>query len=72
MRSGRYQFQRPSSFISDGTSSARTIVASRKIAIASPKPNSCRPTKLPLMRPEKAAIMITAAAVMMRPVCSRP
>jgi hypothetical protein len=35
-------------------------------------PNSCRPTNEPAVKPEKAAIMISAAAVMMRPVCSRP
>src|SRR5690242_11085864 len=45
-RSGKYQFQRPSNAIVAGTSSARTIVASRKIAAARPRPNSCSPTKL--------------------------
>ena len=59
-------------FITAGTSTARTRVASSRIAVDSPKPNSCRPTKLPKVKPEKAAIMMIAHAVMMRPVCSRP
>ena len=36
---GRYQFQSPSSFIVAGRSTARTIVASSRIAAASPTPN---------------------------------
>ena len=36
---GRYQFQSPSSFIVAGRSTARTIVASSRIAVASPTPN---------------------------------
>lgn len=70
--SGSSQFNRPSSFIVAGTSSARTSVASRKIAAASPTPNSCSPTNRPKPNPENAAIMMIAAAVMIRPVCWRP
>ena len=36
---GRYQFQSPSSFIDAGRSTPRTIVASIRIAVASPTPN---------------------------------
>ena len=71
-RAGRYQFQSPMIFITAGTSTARTSVASSRIAAERPRPNSCRPTKLPKVKPEKAAIMMIAAAVMIRPVCSRP
>ena len=70
--SGRYQFQSPMIFMNDGTRIIRTTVASRNIAAASPTPNSCRPTKLPAMKPANAATMMIAAAVMIRPVCSRP
>jgi hypothetical protein len=35
---GRYQFHLPSSFIVEGTNTARTIVASIRIAAASPTP----------------------------------
>src|SRR5579884_1979681 len=69
---GSHQFQRPKNAIRLGTSSERTTVASTKIATASPSPNSCRPTMRPATKPENAAHMITAAAVMMRPVRSRP
>jgi hypothetical protein len=55
-----------------GTSTARTTVASSRIAAERPSPNSCRPTKLPVRKPANAAIMMIAAAVMMRPVCSSP
>ena len=71
-RLGRYQFQSPSSFISAGTMIARTIVASSRIAAERPMPNSCKPTNEPVVKPENAAIMINAAAVMIRPVCSSP
>ncbi len=69
---GSHQFQRPRIAIMLGTSSERTIVASRKIATARPMPNSCSPTIRPATKPEKAAHMIIAAAVMIRPVRSRP
>jgi hypothetical protein len=36
---GRYQFQRPSSFIAAGSTTTRTIVASIRIAAASPTPS---------------------------------
>lgn len=70
--SGRYQFQRSSFFIVAGTSRARTIGASRRIAADRPMPNSWRLTKRPEVKPEKAAIMMIVAAVMVRPVCWRP
>ena len=60
------------SFIVAGTSTARTTVASSSTAADRPRPNSWRPTKLPARNPENAAIMMIAAAVMMRPVCSSP
>ena len=55
-----------------GTSSARTIVTSMRIAIARPKPNCCRPTIEPATKPMNAANMISPAAVTMRPVLARP
>jgi hypothetical protein len=44
---GSHQFHQPSTAISDGTSSARTIVASTTIATARPSPNSCSPAIRP-------------------------
>ena len=55
-----------------GTSSERTIVASTRIATARPSPNCCRPTIRPATKPENAAHMMIAAAVMIRPVRSSP
>ena len=69
---GSHQFQRPKIAIMLGTSSERTIVASTRIATASPSPNSCRPTIRPATKPENAAHMMIAAAVMIRPVRSSP
>jgi len=48
------------------------MVASTKIATARPKPNSCRPTTRPAMKPENAATITIAAAVTIRPVRSSP
>ena len=69
---GSHQFQRPRIAIMLGTRMQRTIVASTKIATARPSPNSCRPTMFPARNPENAAHMMTAAAVMIRPVRSSP
>ena len=69
---GSHQFQRPSTAIRLGTRSARTIVASMRIATARPSPNCCSPTIRPATKPENAATMITAAAVTIRPVRSSP
>src|SRR5206468_12226080 len=69
---GSHQFQRPKSAISAGTRIARTIVASIRIAKASPAPNSCSPAMRPARKPEKAATMISAAAVTIGPVRWRP
>ena len=48
---GSHQFQRPRIAIMLGTRMQRTIVASTKIATASPSPNSCSPTMLPARKP---------------------
>ena len=50
-----------------GTSTSRTTVASRKIAVASPTPIILIAGSLPRMKPEKTATMISAV-VMVRPV----
>ena len=71
-RSGRYQFQSPEQLHRRRDEDRAHDVASRRIAADSPIPNSCRPTKLPAEKPANAAIMMIAAAVMMRPVCSSP
>jgi hypothetical protein len=53
--------------MNDGTSTARTIVASSAIAIARPAPNSRNAGISPAIKPLNAAIMISAAAVITRP-----
>ena len=50
---GSHQFQRSKSRIMLGTSSERTIVASTRIATASPSPNCCRPTIRPADEPRE-------------------
>ena len=69
---GAHQFHLPSSSISDGTSRARTIVASIRTARAVPRPTClmkmiCEVTNAPMAIENRSA-----AAVMMRPVRSRP
>ena len=55
-----------------GHEHSRTIVASRESANTSPRPNCCRPVTRPATKPAKTATMISAAAVMIRPVRTRP
>ena len=69
---GAHQFQSPSSRISEGTSSARTIVASISTASAVPTPSClmkmiCEVAKAPI-----AITNSSAAKVTMRPVRSSP
>src|SRR3954468_12918718 len=69
---GRYQLRSPSSFIADGTRTDRTIVASKKTAIARPKPISCSAAIRPLANAPNPATMMTAPPVMIPPVVRRP
>src|ERR671935_523001 len=60
---GRYQFRSPSSFIVAGSSTPRTIVASIRIATASPTPN-CLNIKIDSVpKTENTPTMTTAALV---------
>ena len=68
---GRYQFQSPSKRITAGTRIVRTMVASSKIATASPNPTCCRNTSRPVLNPRKTTTMISAAPVMMLTLPSR-
>jgi hypothetical protein len=54
-RFGRYQFQSPRSFIVAGSSTARTIVASTKMATARPTPSS-----FSISAPSEAKMLNTA------------
>ena len=58
----------PSSCISAGTSTIRTIVASTRIAVAIPMPSSFRKTAPLVTKARKTATMIAAAAVITRAV----
>ena len=69
---GAHQFQRPSSSISDGTSSARTIDASISTAKAVPTPFSLMKMICEVANAPIAMLNSTAAAVTIRPVRSRP
>src|SRR4051794_29834464 len=60
---GRYQFRSPSSFIVAGRSTARTIVASSRIAVASPTPNCLKNSIESVAKIEKTATMTIAALV---------
>ena len=51
---------------------ARTIVASMITAIASPRPNSLMKVMPEVAKARKVTDRSRAAAVTMRPVCSRP
>ena len=62
----------PSSCITAGTSTIRTMVASRKIADASPIPNSFRNTSGAARKARKTTTMIAAAAVITRAVLASP
>src|SRR6266542_2594528 len=58
---GRYQFRSPSSFIVAGRSTARTSVASIRIAAASPTPNCLKNSSERAAKIEKTATMTIAA-----------
>ena len=60
---GRYQLRSPSSFIVAGRSTARTIVASSRIAVASPTPNCLKNSIESVAKIEKTATMTIAALV---------
>ena len=60
---GRYQFHSPSSFIVAGRSTARTIVASIRIAVASPTPNCLNISIESVAKIENTATITTAALV---------
>ena len=62
----------PSSSMVAGTSTIRTIVASMKMAVASPRPISLSTRRSPRTNDMNTAIMIAAAAVMTRAVEARP
>ena len=55
-----------------GTSTMRTMVASTRIAVASPRPITLRNTSSPSTKARNTEIMIAAAAVMTRAVCGQP
>src|SRR4051812_38160080 len=61
---GRYQFQSPSSVITAGSRTARTMVASIKTATARPTPIILMSIALRVAKMEKIAIITTAALVM--------
>ena len=58
-----YQFQSPSSFIEAGSSTPRTIVASIRIAVASPTPNCLNSSIERVAKIENTATITTAALV---------
>ena len=67
---GRYQFQSPSSFIAAGRRTARTIVASIRIAAASPTPNCLKISIESVAKTEKTQT-ITIAALVTTPAVDR-
>ena len=69
---GAHQLRSPSSFISAGTSSARTIVASIRTATAAPTPSCLMKTICDVANAPSATTSSSAAAVTMRPVRWRP
>jgi hypothetical protein len=60
---GRYQFASPSSFIVAGRSTARTMVASIRIAAASPTPNCLKISIESVAKTEKTQTITIAALV---------
>src|SRR5204863_8849696 len=60
---GRYQFRSPSSFMVAGRSTARTRVASIRIAAASPTPNCLKNSIARAAKIEKTATITIAALV---------
>ena len=69
---GRYQFQRPRSFIALGSTIERMIVASISSATATPKPICWNMIRSPIAKPRNTATMINAAPVMIRAVEATP
>ena len=69
---GQPPVQCPSTAMDDGTSTARTIVASMRTPSASPRPSCSSPETRPATKPANAAAMISAAALTIGPVRSRP
>src|SRR5450755_816151 len=69
---GDHQAAGPSSFITAGTSTARTSVASRMTAKATPNPISLTNTSRDSTRAPMARARQQAAAVTMPPVCAMP
>src|SRR5262249_5725961 len=63
MLRGRYQFQRPSSFIDAGSSTARTIVASSSTATARPTPICLMSSVDSVAKMENTATITNAALV---------
>ena len=60
---GRYQFRSPSSFIVAGSSTPRTIVASIRIAAASPTPNCLKNSIDSVAKTANTQTITTAALV---------
>ena len=69
---GNHQLASPSSSIVDGTITMRISVASMKIALAKPMPNSLMMMLSPSTNDRKNVHMIAAAAVMTRAVADKP
>ena len=67
---GRYQFQSPRSFIVAGSSTARTIVASIRIATARPTPICLKSSELSVAKIANTAT-ITIAALVTVPAVAR-
>ena len=65
---GRYQFRSPSSFIDAGSRTPRTIVASIRIAAASPTPNCLKNSTDSVAKTAKTQTITTAALVTTLPV----
>ena len=59
---GRYQFQSPRSFIVAGSSTPRMMVASIRMAEASPTPNSLKSTRLSVTKIPNTPTMTTRGA----------
>src|SRR5660398_246831 len=69
---GRYQLSPPRRAMLAGTITIRTMVASSKTAMASPKPTCWTITSRPAAKVEKMTTMISAAPVIIRPVFLNP
>ena len=69
---GSHQLFSPSSAITLGSTTPRTIVASTSTPRLSPTPSSWSPATRPATRPARAPTMISAAALTTAPVRARP